>query len=226
MKSIATRLAIAVLLSVALGAAHADITYTGSLTYPADPPQLYEWGSDWAQGVSISWVVSQNANLSWNYQYTLVVSGKNISHFIIEVSPDFTAEDLLNFSGPGEWSVGYFTPQPANPLMPEAVQGIKFTPGKMLSATVSFDSWRVPVWGDFYGRCGGQVGDLNQAYNLGFTSPDSDPLDAPRDGSVYNHLLVPDSQVADVPEPGTAALLMVLGMAGLGGAIRRRRRQR
>ncbi len=193
------------------GACSAD--YSGSLTYPYDPPQLYEWGSDWAGGVTIGWVVSQNPNLSWHYKYTLTVTGKNISHFIIEVSPDFQYADVLNFSGPGTYSVGLFTPEPSNPSMPENLYGIKFTPGDTLSATVEFDSWRIPVWGDFYGRCGGKVGDLNRAYNLGFSSPDTDPALAPHDGTEDNHILRPDSVV--VPEPGTAGLLVALGTVGL-----------
>ena len=77
---------------------------------------------------------------------------------------------------------------------------------------IEFDSIRMPVWGDFYAKCGGIP--PNEAWNEGFATPD--PLDPPADGSIASHILVPDSFV---PEPTTLSLLVACGLL----AARRRR---
>ena len=79
---------------------------------------------------------------------------------------------------------------------------------------IAFDSWRDPVWGDFYAKCGGSP--ANEAWNMGFGSPDSDPMLAPINGSIDNHILVPDTHS---PEPSSFLILAV-------GAIMLRRRKR
>ena len=74
----------------------------------------------------------------------------------------------------------------------------------------------MPVWGDFYAKDGKVQGVTNTLWNAGFTNPDTDPSDAPSDGTADSHVLVPDTTI---PEPASAALLGV----GLAGLLARRR---
>jgi hypothetical protein len=109
--------------------------------------------------------------------------------------------------------------QPSNPSMPADVYGVKFSIGdegvaepQYTNIIISFDSDRDPIWGDFYAKCGKVGGTQNTIWNEGFLI--ADPLVAPSDGSVLNHILVPDT----IPEPTTIMLL------GLGGFIAGRKR--
>ena len=103
--------------------------------------------------------------------------------------------------------------------MPEDIYGIKFDAcGNATDVTISFDSDRAPVWGDFYSKDGIIPGAQWCAlYNSGFTSGDYDPFSAATNGSFQNHLLVPDSYI---PAPG-AVILVCIGTT-LTGALRKR----
>jgi hypothetical protein len=61
----------------------------------------------------------------------------------------------------------------------------------------------VPVWGDFYAKCGAHP--PNQIWNMGITLPD--PMAPAANGSIDNHILVPDSY--NIPEPATFVLLLI-----------------
>lgn len=152
----------------------------------------------------------------YHYKYTLNVPGpgNEISHFILEVSDLFSEEDFWNETGPfGPAGIGDFNQGNGNPDIPGEIHGLKFDELWGTTAVIEFDSSRMPVWGDFYAKDGGNP--TNQAWNEGFARPD--PPDPADDGSIDNHILVPDSHV---PEPATLALVV------LGGLMIARRRTR
>jgi hypothetical protein len=208
-----------VLIAVMSTAAMADI-YTGSLSYGSG---LYAQGNWAATGTSIVWTVTDNTT-SWHYKYTLTVPAHNISHLIIEVSPTFTTNDVWNSSLPfGEGGLGSYSSANgnSNPGMPSEMRGLKWNFGTATTMNVEFDSDRAPVWGDFYSKDGKMPGtDIwNIAYNLGFGNPDTDPTAAIRNGSVDNHILVPDTTTV-TPLPG-AALLGLLGLSAAAVRLRK-----
>lgn len=181
-----------------------------------------------------SWTVSDNADGSWNYAYDLRVYRAEASHWLLETSDAFALGDLITVDGAyTEIVTGTHEGHPGeeiqpNPYMPDDLYGMKmndtsgtgqtYNDGKSYIYTLTFDTWRQPVWADFYAKCGKVGGTQNTAWNLGFTDPDSDPpySVAASDGSYNNHVLAPDTKV---PEPGTVVLLTL----GLGALVWRRR---
>ncbi len=211
MKNPAISLVAVVVVCLSAGAALAgDYTYSGSLYGPSGGLDVTgEWGP-----VNLSWTVTGDAGGAWHYAYTLNTTKKAVSHFLLEASSTFTSGNIWAFTGPIE--IETWDPGPGNPEMPDSLYGIKFDWGGSTNVTYSFDSNRVPMWGDFYAK----DGTGNYVWNSGFA--DTDPVDPPTNGSLRDHILVPDT-ITDVPEPGSLVLgLMALG-ASLGGVIRRRR---
>ncbi|MBI2842042.1 MAG: PEP-CTERM sorting domain-containing protein [Armatimonadetes bacterium] len=199
-------LSVAIIFALAVCTAGA---FTGSLSSPAGSG-ITGTGAGWWP-VTFSWIVTQNPDGSWNYNYTFTSTTKSVSHMIIEVSPEFTLADIIEGSfqvhqGSVETvSVDEYLPGGGdNPGMPDPVYGIKFDATSGLTLQLSFDSYRAPVWGDFYAKDGKTGSEMNTAYNVGFTSPDTDPLDPPSDGSVGFHILRPDTII---PEPSSLAAL-------------------
>jgi len=164
---------------------------------------------------ALSWEVTQNVDQTWHYEYTLNVFQADVSHFLLETSPSFGSSNLIDPVYPGtSFEIHSFTEQNGNPYMPGGAYGVKFEIGdeavaepQYTNITISFDSDRDPVWGDFYAKCGAVGGTQNTVWNEGFL--DADPLAGPGDGSVLNHVLVPDT----VPEPATALLMCLGGLA-------------
>lgn len=224
----------------------APLSYVGKLAYAEGSADgiLFVTGFNWLSSeTTLSWKVDNTTTSGmWHYEYTLHVPDKgglaaDIQRVIIEASdgssgPAFTIADLHSLaSSPDGWiqglDVGLHTPSD-NPNLPRNLYGIELTTANIdpKTLTVSFDTDRAPVWGDFYARSYVVDGDFCALYNYGlFNTPESDPSDPPSDGSVRHHVLVPDSvstSVSTVPAPA-AMLLVALGVP-LAGWLGRGRR--
>ena len=202
-----------------LSSSNSEINGTGfwvnqSLLPPAEQP-------NWIPA-TINWTVTQNINQSWHFDYVLSVYRAEVSHFVLETSQSFTNQDIFNLQGhSGAVNVGWHNVGPGNPSIPSNVYGIKFDSTVGTNLHVSFDSWRAPVWGDFYSKCGNVGGTQNTAWNAGFSTTDTDPISPAANGSLLNHILVPDTTV--VPEPGS---MMALGAGIIAMLASTRRRER
>ena len=191
--------AVTVVLLVALASCGIGSVYTGSLSTDGGADGLLSGvGQSWGTGSTLSWIVDTEAVGGVSYQYTLTVDNvpaAGISHFSLEVSDAFEAADVLSDDWAGSLLVGLMSPDPGSPSLPSAFRAIKFDDnpnGK--TVTVSLLSTRLPVWGDFYAK----GGDSNELWNAGFGVDDSvlpylDPTDPPANGSIRDHLLVPDT---------------------------------
>ncbi len=201
--------------------------YTGNLSVADGGLTAYgAWG---CPSTTLKWIVDDITTPGkWHYSYTLVVPSKDISLMIIEASNGnnpFTSDNLFSpSSNPQGWiqsiAIQSFYPNNSTPYMPEDMYGIKLDAAKnATTVTISFDSDRVPVWGDFYAKDGySTCGGWNAVYNTGFTYNDYDPFAPAANGNLQNHLLVPDSYI---PAPG--ALILVCIGTTLTEILRRRR---
>jgi hypothetical protein len=189
--------------------------YNGSLSTPSGVTGTGIWASDF----QISWEVGLQDGGYWEYSYFLTETDGSpldpgaVSHWIVEVSPNATLGDFWGFTGSVE--LGDWQTEAGFPFE----NGLKLDYGDEGQTEWTFFSYRTPVWGDFFakdGRAGGQG--LNTAWNAGFF--DTDPIDAPSDGSFGYKILRPDTGTTVIPEPTTVGLLG-LGLVGLAARLRR-----
>ncbi|MBP8606431.1 MAG: PEP-CTERM sorting domain-containing protein [Phycisphaerae bacterium] len=216
---------IAVLIGAVVAAqAIGGLVFTGSLSTPAAEGLISD-GETWnpsGEGLTVSWVVSQNDDGTWHYKYSFTngdggVLRMRVSHFIISVSDNLTVNDVFNFSSDVEKrTIGTFGPAPSNPGFPEGMTmwGMKLDL-QNTQILAEFDSFRAPMWGDFYTKDGGNP--KNYAYNTDFGKAVANqdaywqtPVDAA--GNPLFKVLVPDT----IPEPATlllagAGTLLLLG---------------
>ncbi len=206
-----------------IGAGTSEAVFTGSLNSPSSNG-LVTGGVSWAtgeEGFMVKWTVSQNPDYSWHYKYEFFdEDGEDlsmlVSHFIITVSEGIGYDEIYNLSNDvAELSISTFGPSPSNPNFPvgQTMYGAKFDLGNA-QLLAEFDSTRVPMWGDFYAKDGGNP--KNYAYNVDFgvdavnyADFTSAPVDA--GGNVLAKVLVPDTET-QVPEPAT---LLILSLGGV-----------
>ena len=234
-------IAFALLLLVSTQASAVPVSYTGTLT-GSDITGTGVWvdkymlpageQSSWT-APSLTWIITQNADLTWHYDYTLSVYKKDISHFTVEVSDkpgyEFEKSNVLAAS----WPMDKIEVQDydsdignSNPGMPSRFRGLKFDSTVGTTYHVWFDTDRRPVWGDFYAKDGKTNGIDNAIWNAGFGNPDTDPSGPASDGSIDGHLLVPDTEGVEKPPVPEPAGMMALGsgLMGLGAFLMKRRR--
>ena len=192
--------------SVAAGEALAYPT-SGSLFYDAGGSGLHATDG-WANsGTNLSWDISESGGL-FTYAYTFTVPRKDPSHVILQVSGNFTTDNIKPGTT-GSPVPGFYsgtTQGNSNPGMPGGFQGLKWNVSTGTTASWTLVTDRMPMMGNFYSKDGTDSGTKVFAYSGGAAS--------------FNNLVpVPDSTV--VPLPG-AAFLLGSGLAGM-GMLRRRR---
>lgn len=212
---------VALVAGVAVGTAHGAVI--GSLSTASGGLIAGGNYSAVTGGYAIHWNITQNMDTTWTYTYSFKNAagqprtGPAVSHIILELSQNFTPQDLLSVgSGILTTTFGTFGLAPSNPGFPvsQSISGVKFDTDE---ATITFNSTRAPMWGSFYVKGGSSSFAYNADFNgpvvnrQQYWNPAVDAMGAPLD-----MILLPDTVV---PSPGSFA---VVGLAGLVATRRRR----
>jgi len=176
----------------------------------------------YSSGFQIDWNINQTGS-TFFYTYTFSGYGGNasgISHLILELSANCTAACVQYPTLGDDDDVTTETrlyeptdPGKSNPGLPGEIFGIKLTMDSAdAPATLSFESSRRPVWGNFYLKGGNAQVSLskksnpqpvaeNFVYNLGFKEENHDS------SNTAFFIARPDTFGSQVPEPSSIALI-------------------
>lgn len=226
MKKTAMMIVVATLAAATAASALPLNLYSGRIYFSSTPGTGLFATENWANGDTwLNWDITQ-VDAGWSYTYQWHTASKNLSHLILEVTPNTTIDEFT-FGDPsyasGADDLRWFQPTDpgdSNPGLPTGVYGLKITPGSgTTDFTFSFVTSHNPVWGDFYARDGKNRGRDVYAYNSGFN-----PGNAGSGNNLGAYVAVPNGPpTRAVPDGATTVALLGLSLAGI-GAFRRGRR--
>ena len=164
-------------------------------------PGLATTEPDWQDAV-IDWSITDNGNGTLSYTYTLTNFDRpGVSHLTLDLSDDCVGDDY--FIDPGCLTLFMFNEAPSDDLEPGDRDGIigavKFDIGADGDLTYSFDSNRLPVFGDVHVK-GGQ----SELTNTGFGDHSSETR------TTVDFIARPNGAV---PEPATLCVLLAGSLA-------------
>lgn len=173
--------------------------YYGTLS--SSPGGGIDGFGDWANGAfSLSYKAIWYSATQYKYEYTFTINKKDMSHWILGLSDNCTADCITGLTVTGtsaenpNGEIKTHTPHDgnSNPGMPADLYGIKWDIAGSGTGTFTFSffSDRVPVFQNFYAKDGrGKFLQWTYAYNTGFASG-------------MSMLLAPDTKIMSVvPEP-------------------------
>jgi hypothetical protein len=193
--------------------------YIGTVSYDTGIYATPNWNNE---GTWLNWNITQLEQDLWRYEYTWSTDGRDLSHIIIGVTEGAALDDFWNWSynyqvESSSPQVGWFGPGPGNPGMPDDLYGLKLDLAQDTPVfQFSFETWRSPVWGDFYAKDGRYQGGDVYAHNVGFGTPGNDQ---------GLHIAVPNGlqppTIILIPDGGLTLGLIGFALLGL-GFVRRR----
>lgn len=174
--------------------------------------------------MTVSWSIAEsNGVFSYEYKFDFAGSSQNsISHLSLDLSDNCASTSgcvsnaRLNGNLIAKLEFATFGAGPSNPGFPanQSITGVKFDDLALNPEpnvwTITFDSVRAPMWGDFYLK-GGQ----DYLFNTGLLAANR------QSGDKGLFVAVPDTVGVTAPEPAT---LLLFGLGAAAAAVRRARR--